>query len=52
MLPTKSVSGILFPTEHDFASCQLCQRGDCPNRRARYDPELLEARYASQAADG
>ena len=52
MLPTKSVSGILFPTEHDFASCQLCQREECPNRRAPYDPELFERRYASQAANG
>lgn len=51
MLPTKSVSGILFPTEHDFASCQLCQRAECPNRRAPYDPELFEKRYASQAPD-
>lgn len=51
MLPTKSVSGILFPTEHDFASCQLCQRAECPNRRAPYDPELFEKRYASRAPD-
>jgi hypothetical protein len=48
MLPTKSVSGILFPTDHDFASCQLCQREACPNRRAPYDPGLFERRYASQ----
>ena len=48
MLPTKSVSGILFPTDHDFASCQLCQREACPNRRAPYDPGLFERRYADQ----
>ena len=24
MTPTKSVSGILFPSEETFASCQLC----------------------------
>jgi hypothetical protein len=40
MLPRKSVSGIDFPTETTFASCQLCPREHCPNRRARYDPTL------------
>ncbi|OHD74451.1 MAG: hypothetical protein A2177_16040 [Spirochaetes bacterium RBG_13_68_11] len=51
MLPTKSVSGILFPTDSAFASCQLCQREACPNRRAPYDPGLFERRYASQASN-
>ena len=45
MVPTKSVSGILFPAEETFASCQLCPRDDCPNRRAPYDPELFERKY-------
>jgi hypothetical protein len=35
MVPTKSVSGILFPAEETFASCQLCPREHCPNRRRR-----------------
>ena len=52
MLPTKSVSGILFPTDSDFASCQLCPREECPNRRAPYDPGLFERRYASQGVNG
>jgi hypothetical protein len=51
MLPTKSVSGILFPTESVFASCQLCPREECPNRRAPYDPGLFERRYADQGTD-
>jgi hypothetical protein len=51
MFPTKSVSGILFPTDSAFASCQLCQRETCPNRRAPYDPGLFERRYASQASN-
>jgi len=42
MIPIKSVSGIYFPTESSFASCQLCPREKCPNRRAKYDPELKE----------
>jgi hypothetical protein len=48
MLPTKSVSGILFPSDGDFASCQLCPREACPNRHAPYDPGLFERRYSSQ----
>jgi len=47
MVPTKSVSGILFVTEESFASCQLCPRLDCPNRHAPYDPALFKRRYRS-----
>lgn len=46
MLPAKSVSGIIFPTEANFASCQLCPRTACPNRRMPYEPELFEQKYA------
>lgn len=44
MIPTKSVSGIFFPTEIPFESCQLCPREKCPGRRAPYDKNL-ETRY-------
>ena len=44
MVPVKSVSGIFFPTEVRFESCQLCQRVNCSGRRAPYDAELA-ARY-------
>lgn len=37
MIPTKSVSGIYFPTEIPFYSCQLCPREKCQGRRAKYD---------------
>ena len=37
MIPTKSVSGVYFQTEVSFLNCQLCQRGNCPGRKARYD---------------
>ena len=37
MVPIKSVSGILFPTEVKFESCQLCPREGCPGRRAAFD---------------
>jgi hypothetical protein len=45
MVPSKSVSGIRFPTEKSFASCQLCPRVDCPSRQAPYDPELYDKKY-------
>jgi hypothetical protein len=46
MIPAKSVSGISFAHEASFASCQLCMRPDCPNRRAVYDPDLYQQKYA------
>ena len=30
MIPTMSVSGIVFPTEVGYDSCQVCHRADCP----------------------
>jgi hypothetical protein len=46
MLPTKTVSGLYFPTEAHFSSCQLCPRQNCPSRRAPYDAQLYETRYS------
>lgn len=46
MVPTKSVSGFLFPGEETFASCQLCPRAGCPNRRAPYDADLFQRKYS------
>jgi len=48
MLPRKSISGILFPSEESFAACQLCPREKCPSRRARYD-EALAAEYKNRS---
>lgn len=42
MLPIKSVSGMFFPTEVRFESCQLCPRERCPGRRAAYNEKLKE----------
>jgi hypothetical protein len=39
MLPAKSISGIYFPTETSFLSCQLCPREHCESRRAKYSEE-------------
>lgn len=46
MLPVKSVSGIYFPTEVRFESCQLCPRERCPGRRAPYDEKLKEKYFS------
>jgi len=40
MMPSKSLSGIYFPTEVSFESCQLCPRQGCPSRKAAYDRKL------------
>ena len=42
MIPKKSVSGIYFPTEVTFHSCQLCPRQNCEGRRARYNEALAK----------
>jgi len=47
MTPAKTVSGLLFPTEESFASCQLCPNEGCPNRRAPYDAGLFARKYAA-----
>jgi len=41
MTPNKTVSGIYFPTEITFESCQLCQREVCSERSAPYDQDLV-----------
>lgn len=38
MLPNKSVSGIRFPSEHDYVSCSHCPRLGCQKRKAEYLP--------------
>ena len=45
MIPTKSVSGIRFPAEQTFTSCQLCPRENCPTRQAPHDRALYDQRY-------
>lgn len=42
MIPRKSVSGIYFPTEVTFYSCQLCLRKNCEHRQAPYDESLKD----------
>ncbi len=42
MIPNKTVSGIIFPTEVGFRACQVCTRENCPNRKAPYGPSQAE----------
>jgi len=44
MVPRKSISGIFFPSEEGFSSCQLCEREKCSSRRTPFDPTLA-AKY-------
>jgi hypothetical protein len=46
MLPVKSISGLRFPTETRFESCQLCPRENCPGRRAKFEKDLFERKYS------
>ena len=41
MLPRKSVSGIYFPSEVSFYSCQLCPRENCDSRKTKYDEQKV-----------
>lgn len=43
MIPRKSLSGICFPTEITFYSCQLCPRQRCESRKAKYTPDLAKS---------
>lgn len=37
MIPRKSLSGLIFPSERPFVSCRLCDTRHCPGRQAPYD---------------
>lgn len=42
MVPNKTTSGLLFPTEKDFRSCEVCRREICPSRQAPFNRRLWE----------
>jgi hypothetical protein len=46
MVPTMSVSGIVYPTESDFETCQVCHREGCPRRTAPFDEAVWRAACA------
>jgi hypothetical protein len=43
MVPNKTTSGLMYPTETDFRSCGVCHRENCPGRHAAFNKELWEA---------
>jgi len=40
MIPVKSTSGLLYPSETEFVNCSLCGRENCQGRRTAFDREL------------
>ncbi|MBN1541562.1 vitamin B12 dependent methionine synthase [candidate division KSB1 bacterium] len=40
MVPNKTISGILFSSEIDFRTCEVCHRATCPSRQAVFNPRL------------
>jgi hypothetical protein len=50
MIPNKTISGIYFPTERDFRTCQVCHRVNCPNRSAPFDQELWDSIHSEAYA--
>ena len=46
MIPTKTVSRLMFSSEEGYENCRLCPReGHCPSRRAPFDPNLYARKY-------
>jgi len=42
MVPNKTTSGLMFPTETDFRSCEVCHRENCPSRHAPFNKDLWQ----------
>jgi len=40
MLPIKSTSGLIFPSDMEFTNCALCTRESCKGRRVPFDQKL------------
>lgn len=49
MKPIKSRSGIIFPNESGFETCQLCVQLKCPGRRCKFEPELYKEFHGKAA---
>lgn len=42
MVPNKTTSGLMYPTEKDFRSCEVCHRENCPSRHAPFNRKLWQ----------
>lgn len=45
MLPNKTVAGVYFASDSAFATCELCHRDKCPNRRQPFNSTLWEQTF-------
>ena len=50
MIPRKSISGIFFPSDEGFSSCELCDRVSCPGRKIPYDRAKAAAYVSGRKA--
>jgi hypothetical protein len=51
MVPNKTTSGVIFPTERAIQTCQVCRRENCPSRRASFNPYAWEAVQPTQNSE-
>ena len=42
LVPTESVSGLLYETDTEYRNCMICPREGCVGRQAPYDPQMAE----------
>ncbi len=42
LVPIKSVSGIIFPSDINYVNCMLCTKTDCKSRRAPFNEQLYK----------
>jgi hypothetical protein len=40
LVPVKSLSGIIFPSDINYVNCMLCTKQDCKGRRAEFNEQL------------
>jgi len=49
MMPIKSTSGLLYPSETEFVNCALCKREKCQGRKVAFDSALYEKTFPNAA---
>jgi hypothetical protein len=42
LLPVKSASGIVFPSDISYVNCMLCRKPDCGSRRTSFNEQLYK----------
>ena len=42
LMPMKSVSGIVFPSDINYVNCMLCTKTDCRGRRAPFNAQMFK----------